>query len=139
MILIFSDYHTNEEAVLELIEKYKPSHILCCGDGESANSFYLENNIVSVKGNCDYASLPLVKRVVVDDMKIVMVHGHLHNVYFDTYRLYLLALENECDYVLFGHTHKPYFEEYEGVKIINPGALKEGNYALIDNGEVIFK
>ena len=139
MILIISDYHTKEDKVLELIEKYKPDYTLCCGDGESDESFYLDNNIISVKGNCDFANLPLVKKLEIENKKIIMVHGHMHNVYFDTFKLYLLAKENGCNIVLYGHTHQQLVDEYDGVTFINPGALKEGNYALINENEVIFK
>ena len=139
MILIVSDYHKNEEALLNLISKYKPQYILCCGDGESNDEFYLNNNIISVKGNCDYANLPLIKALDIFDMKIIMTHGHLHNVYFDTFKLYLLAKEQNRDYVLFGHTHQQMLDEYDGVKFINPGALKDGHYAIICDGEIILK
>ena len=139
MILIFSDYHKNEEAVLALINKYKPEYILCCGDGESDDSFYQENNIISVKGNCDFANLPLVKLLEISDMKIVLTHGHYYNVYFDTFKLSLLALEHQANYVLYGHTHEQMIEEYDGITFINPGALKDGHYVIIDQGEVILK
>ena len=56
MILVISDYHKNEDKVLSLIKKYNPEYILCCGDGESEDDFYKNNNIISVKGNCDYAN-----------------------------------------------------------------------------------
>lgn len=139
MILIISDYHKNEQALLDLIKKYNPKHILCCGDGESKDEFYQKHNIISVKGNCDFANLPLVKLVDIDDKKIVMVHGHNHNVYFDTFKLYLLAKEHNRNIVLYGHTHNQTKEEYDGVIFINPGALKEGNYVIIDNDEIILK
>lgn len=139
MILIFSDYHKNEKAVLDLIEKYKPQYILCCGDGESDDSFYLDNNIISVKGNCDYANLPAIKLLEIGDMKIVMTHGHYYNVYFDTFKLYLLAKEHQRNYVLYGHTHEQIIDEYEGITFINPGALKDGHYAIINGDEIILK
>lgn len=139
MILIISDYHKNEEAVLNLKNTYKPQYTLCCGDGESDDSFYLENEIISVKGNCDYANLPLVKIVEIKEKKFLLVHGHLHDVYFDIFKLYLLAKENNAEYVLYGHTHQQYLEEYQGVTFINPGALKDGNYALINENEIILK
>ena len=139
MILIISDYHTNEARVLDLINKYKPTHILCCGDGESKIDFYNENNIISVKGNCDLANLPLTHLVNIDQYKIVMVHGHNHNVYFDTFKLYMLAKQHECNMVLYGHTHEQYLEVYEDITFLNPGALKEGKYAIIENGEIILK
>lgn len=139
MILIISDYHKHERRVLELIEKYNPEYTLCCGDGESKDSFYQENNIISVKGNCDLANLELVKLIDIDEYKIVMVHGHNHNVYFDTYKLYLLAKEHGRNMVLYGHTHIAEIDEYDGVTIINPGALKEGNYAIINEGKIELK
>lgn len=139
MILVFSDYHRQEQKVLELIKEYNPTHILCLGDGESSDSFYQENNIISVKGNCDYANLPLVKVIDIEGVNYLMVHGHMHNVHFDTFKLYLLAEENNASIVLYGHTHTQMVEEYDGITFINPGALKEGNYILIDNNEIIKK
>ena len=56
-----------------------------------------------------------------------------------TNKLDLLAKENGCNIVLYGHTHQQLVDEYDGVTFINPGALKEGNYALINENEVIFK
>ena len=139
MILIVSDYHKKEDALLELINKYNPEYTLCCGDGESDDEFYTKNNIISVKGNCDYANLPLVKVVEIKDKKFLLTHGHLYDVYFDIFKLYLLAKEHNADYVLYGHTHMQLLEEYEGVTFLNPGALKEDNYALINKNEIILK
>ena len=139
MILVFSDYHRKEQKVLELIKEYNPTHILCLGDGESSDSFYQENNIISVKGNCDFANLELVKVVEIEGKRILLAHGHLHDVYFDIFKLYLLAKEQNANYVCFGHTHSQYLEEYEGVYFINPGALKSGNYALITPDEISLK
>ena len=73
MILIISDYHKKEKAVLDLIDKYHPCYILCCGDGESNIEFYEDNNIISVAGNCDYANLPLVKNIEIENMKIFIL------------------------------------------------------------------
>ena len=139
MILIISDYHKEENKVLSLIKSHTPNVILCLGDGESKDEFYIENNIISVKGNCDYANLPLVKVFEYDGKRFLMVHGHLHSVYFDVYKLYLLALEQKADYVLYGHTHIQDIEEYEGITFVNPGALKDDKYILYDNGKFILK
>lgn len=139
MILIISDYHKKEEKVLSLISKHKPDLVLCLGDGESKDEFYLDNNIISVKGNCDFANLPLVKVLDYNNKRFLMVHGHLHSVYFDVFKLYMLALEHNADYVLYGHTHIQVVEEYEGVTFVNPGALKDGNYILLNDEEFILK
>ena len=139
MILIISDYHKREDKVLDLIKEYNPSHVLCCGDGESELEFYTKNNIVSVKGNCDYCNLPLTKVVEIDGRRILLTHGHLYDVYFDIFKLYMLAKENNATYVLYGHTHSQVVEEYDGITFINPGALKDDNYALLDNFKIILR
>lgn len=139
MILIISDYHHKEDEVIRLIEKYQPEYTLCCGDGESDEEFYQKHNIISVKGNCDYINLPTIKLVELYNNKILLTHGHLYDVHFDIFKLYLLAKEQNAKYVFFGHTHRPFYEEYEGVIIVNPGALKDGNYALFNGERFIFK
>ena len=139
MILVFSDYHRHENDVLRIIDRHQPNHILCCGDGESNIEFYDENKIISVAGNCDYANLPMVLTVEVEGKRILLAHGHLHNVYFDIFKLYLLAKEANATHVCYGHTHQQMLEEYEGIYFINPGALKDDNYALIKEDKISLK
>ena len=33
------------------------------------------------------------------------------------------AREIECDIVLFGHTHMPFDEDFDGVRVMNPGSI----------------
>ena len=139
MILIISDYHKDEKAVLNLINKYHPDYILCCGDGESNLEFYEENNIIAVSGNCDFVNLPLVRNFELENQKIFMAHGHMHNVYFDIYKLYLAARECGAMFVFYGHTHMQAMETYDGITFVNPGALKDGNYAIMEDGKIILK
>jgi len=136
MILLISDYHKEEKKVLDLIKTYQPDHILCCGDGESLQSFYEENMIDSVRGNCDISNLPLIKTLEIDGMRILITHGHLYNVYFDLFKLSLLAKEYNVKYVFYGHTHEANIEEYDGVTFVNPGALKDGNFAIIKDRQI---
>ena len=139
MILVISDYHKQEEKVLNLISTINPTHIICCGDGESEMEFYTKNNIISVKGNCDYIDLPLLTMIEIEGKRILVTHGHWYNVYFDTFKLYMLGKEKGADVVLYGHTHNQMVEEYDGITFINPGALKDDNYALLDNFNVILR
>ena len=136
MILIISDYHHREEKVLALIEKYKPERIFNLGDSCSEQYFLEQNNILSVKGNCDYIDLPLVLNVKVGNMQILMTHGHLYGVRYDLQRLYYLALENKANYVFFGHTHEQLLITKDGITFLNPGSLVNDNYAILDNGEI---
>ena len=56
------------------------------------------------------------------------------------YTLEAIAEKYDVDAVCFGHTHIPYYEEKNGIKYFNPGALKDNRYGvlLIENKELIF-
>lgn len=136
MILIISDYHHQEAKVLDLIDKYNPERVICLGDSESEEYFLLQNNILSVKGNCDYINLPTLLTIDIDGNKTLLTHGHLYGVRFDLNRLYYLALENNCRYVFFGHTHVQYLNIIEGITFLNPGSLLNNNYAIMENGNI---
>lgn len=139
MILVISDYHGREQKVLDLIDRYVPNYVLCCGDGQSKEEFYLDNNIISVGGNCDVANLDLVKIVEIEGYRILMTHGHMYQIYLNVDRLYYLAKENNCNLVLYGHTHIQKLEEYDGITFLNPGAILDDNFALISEGKFILK
>ena len=139
MILIISDYHLNEKKVLSLINYYNPEYVLCLGDGQSDNSFYKDNNIISVRGNCDTAELPIVLDFKYDNKNFLLTHGHYYDVVFGLTKLNFLALEHHSNIVLYGHTHIQKIEEYDGIIFCNPGAIVDGNYALYENGKIILK
>ena len=115
MVLIISDYHRREDKVLALIEKYHPDRIFNLGDSESDDYFLMQNNILSVKGNCDYINLPNILTVDFNGIKILLTHGHLYQVKFSLLRLKLLAKEQSCQYCFFGHTHRQYMGIVDGI------------------------
>ena len=48
----------------------------------------------------------------------------------------------EADIVMYGHTHKPFFEQKDGLTVLNPGSLsfprqdgRKGSYMLMEIGE----
>ena len=43
-------------------------------------------------------------------------------LYFFPFFFYTAA-ENDCDIALFGHIHVPVDEEWEGIRILNPGSI----------------
>ena len=139
MILIISDFHGKYERVLELIEKYKPKFVLSLGDGEVDKSFYLKYNIITVKGNCDYCDLKDIEFFKHDNLNMILTHGDKYGVYFGLDRLRYLALENNANVILYGHTHKQSLVECEGITYLNPGALKDGHYAIYTDKKFILK
>ncbi len=61
-----------------------------------------------------------------------MTHGHNQRVKFGIDNLLWSAREENCDIVVFGHTHNPLSTYIGNIHILNPGALKDGFYGVID-------
>ncbi len=113
------------------------------GDGEreldDIKSVYPNKKILSVSGNCDFASTaPYVGLTVAGGKRIMFLHGHSHGVKHGLEAVIRLARENQADILLFGHTHKRYYSYEDGLHILNPGSAsqprdwKRPSYAFID-------
>lgn len=57
-----------------------------------------------------------------------------------------LARSSAADVIVFGHTHKPYVKEVDGVRFVNVGSVrkpKDGDwracYVLVEGGTVTFR
>jgi putative phosphoesterase len=77
-----------------------------------------------VKGNCDvFSTYPQELIVELENVKLLLAHGHLYNVKKSLLNLTCRARELGCRAALFGHTHISGIEEYDGVTLINPGSI----------------
>lgn len=133
-ILILSDSHSQDISTFDF-SKY--SHIIHAGDYGYSYDILNNNNILFVKGNCDYRG---DKELIINlyNKKILITHGDLYNVKNDYYRLLLKAESESANYVIFGHTHIPsYFVEHD-IVFINPGAYLDGYYVIIDEEYIKF-
>ena len=99
----------------------------------------LETEVVSVKGNMDGSyGADDYKIVETEYGKLLLTHGHMDGVKASPLNLIYRAQELDCKAVLFGHTHKPAYEETDGLYLINPGSLSfprdgtNGSYAIIN-------
>ena len=133
-ILVLSDSHRRK---LDLnLKGY--DLVIHCGDyGESYN--YLKaNNIIFVRGNCDFEGKD---EIILDSIygKMLITHGHLYNVKNRYDNIYYRGLELNCKYILFGHTHQALVQDINGHYLLNPGSLKNGTYILIEKGIPILK
>lgn len=139
-ILVTSDTHNNYLALKNAILAQPTAEALIhLGDGEGDVTKICESfpklKIFQVQGNCDYGStLPKSLEVEIGEKKIFLTHGHLYNVKFNLYSVYLAGKEVGADIVLFGHTHSAMTLYQDGVYIMNPGSLKGYNasYGIID-------
>ncbi len=77
-----------------------------------------------VAGNNDVGTgLPGTLTITLEGKKIFLTHGHRHGVNYDLKRLGLLAVYNNIDIAMFGHTHYPYLDRGDDVILLNPGSL----------------
>lgn len=133
-ILIISDSHNNSILKLPLTDY---DYVIHCGDISSNDLDYLNiyDNIIYVRGNCDYNNYDLTKVLNLNNKKIFITHGNLYNVK-DDLELLINNTINKNDIVCFGHTHKQLLLKKENTIYLNPGAWKNNEYAYIINDEV---
>ena len=91
---------------------------------------------VFIQGNCDrYYSgngandLRQTAVFELNDHRFFCTHGHRQGVSLGLENLMYTAMENDCDIALYGHTHVPFDDIFEGyevtdsVRILNPGSI----------------
>ena len=80
---------------------------------------------IAVKGNLDQTTLPEEKILEINNLKIGLIHGHQF-LSLDEQILKYKALEMGVDILIFGHTHRFFYNKYEymGKEVIlfNPGS-----------------
>lgn len=138
--LIFSDSHgQNTHIKKTLLLHPEADAIIFLGDGvESFKSSVKDVTkvIYTVKGNCDIGSNEReIDFICYNNHKIMICHGHKYNVKYGIDLLLSVAKSNECDVVLFGHTHIPFNKYIDGVYILNPGSIcvsPTPTYAILD-------
>lgn len=144
-IVVVSDSH-GDNGLLSYIARVNNDALLFlhCGDSQSYEQEIYP--FITIKGNNDYFIDNEKRIITIDNYKMLMIHGHKN--YLDKDNLARLAKKDGCNVILYGHTHKPFYEFYKNVHILNPGALayprfNNKTYAIItidDNKfEVNFK
>lgn len=129
-ILIVSDTHRIDDNLKKVIEEETPIDMLIhLGDAEGSE--YLIEEWVNegcelqmVRGNNDFfSSLEREIELELGPHRILLTHGHYYNVSLGVENLREEAMERGCDIAMYGHTHRPFWEEENGVTILNPGSL----------------
>lgn len=126
-ILIISDSHGRNDNIKKAMEKAGQFDLMIhLGD---VGPEYLNVERMAgvptymVAGNNDYGGfLRDMSIIYLGSHRVLLTHGHRQGVHFGVDRLRYLALENECDIAMYGHTHVPFLEEGD-VTIINPGSI----------------
>lgn len=125
-LLIVSDSHREMTYLCEAVRRERPDAAIHLGDlvsdADRLAEEFLGLPVLSVRGNCDI--LPRAEELLrtFEGVKVFGVHGHRYGVKRDLLPAELAARQRGADVLLFGHTHRPYCECYQGLWILNPGA-----------------
>ncbi len=137
-IAVISDSHGGRvrlEMFADLARREKFDAIIHCGDGAS-DAKWLSKNVDCpvhfVAGNCDFFGRDAREFVgSFGNVRMLAVHGDLYDVKWDLTRLSYYAEEKHAQLCLYGHTHQPSIDLVGSALMVNPGALKDGRYAVV--------
>jgi putative phosphoesterase len=131
-ILAVSDSHHDISCLVPALRKFARSVDLVAhlGDGvedvaEAARAAGLRMpRVEGVRGNGDPDPELWPRRLIGDaDRPVLLLHGHLELVSEGMGGIIGAAESSGAKLVLFGHTHKAFFEEYRGILALNPGSI----------------
>ena len=127
-VLIVSDTHKSHRNLEKIIEREQPFQMLIhLGDLEGGEDYIeavVECEKHMIRGNNDFFSyLPAEEEFWIGKKKVFITHGHSYYVSMETEQIREEGAARNADIIMFGHTHRPYFEERDGITVLNPGSL----------------
>ena len=135
--LVFSDSHGRVSPMLDAVELYNPDVIFHLGDvvrdAKKVKAAFPQIPFYLVQGNCDH-DLPgydAEDMVRLAGKTVFYLHGH--TLYVKSGLTYAVAKAKDmgADLLLYGHTHRPREDRYDGLLAVNPGAIQDGLCALL--------
>lgn len=147
-LIILSDTHGKKDGLQLLLPKIAENdYVIHLGDGVRETLDLLDeypDKTYFCAGNCDFAPhFPIDGVLEVENVRIFYCHGHTYGVKSGLGALIKAAKRNDCQVVLYGHTHNARIDEIDGVTLICPGSLQRaagqgGSYCyLVINSEKI--
>jgi uncharacterized protein len=146
-ILVVADSHRDISCLALVLRKFagKVDLVAHIGDGADDVERAAEAaktrmpRVEAVRGNGDYEPW-LRPRLLIGsaDRPILMLHGHLEGVSESLNGILAAAQASGAKLVLFGHTHRAFFEEYRGILALNPGSISrprgrdKPTFAIVD-------
>lgn len=143
-ILVLSDSHGNFDNPYNICESERPDAIIHLGDGrreaEDLASVF-DKPVYAVAGNCDYTSrLPYFRIIELEGKRLFLCHGHTYNVKSGFEQALEAAKANECDVLLFGHTHRQFCNILRNIWVLNPGSCRyseDHGIIILENNEIM--
>lgn len=131
-ILVLSDSHKDVETMIEVVEKETPDMIIhlgdCFSDAQELRERFREIPVECVPGNCDLTMEIPVIVLSIEGFLVMICHGHTYNVKSGYLALEMAAHEKEAQVVLFGHTHRVFYDYHNGLAMMNPGSIGAPGY-----------
>ena len=133
-----SDSHGDYFSIKKAVESQPTAEaVVFLGDGytdfERCKPLLDGKRVYNVKGNndfhCDYPKNAIIEE---GGLKIYITHGHYEYVKSGLGGLLSVSRRNNCKLALYGHTHNQQEDNYEGVKMFNPGSVRNDEYGVID-------
>lgn len=122
-ILIVSDSHGKKELLHQIVEQVQADHVIHCGDFCTSVKELPDVPITVVRGNCDFEQVPKEQIFIVEDVRILVTHGHTLQVKRTPLPLRYRAEEAGAAIACFGHSHYPFCERVGNILLINPGSI----------------
>ena len=147
-ILAVSDSHERTNNLEHILHKENDCDmIIHLGDGAQDLDFCLpytaHKQIWRIRGNNDPAACGYRAEHVleIEGVTVFACHGHRYHVYYGLQSLSFAAMSNNARLCLYGHTHIQKAEEADGILFLNPGAVQDNRYALlqIEDGSVQYE
>lgn len=139
-LAVFSDSHGNVQTMWNIVDLERPDAIIHLGDSvrdaEELERMIGNITVCIVPGNNDfYCDEAKEKSVRFDGLSLFLCHGHTVSVKMSLLPLATHAKKEQCQAALFGHTHRPFNEVRHGVRLFNPGSIRDGcSYGIIRTG-----
>lgn len=119
-LLLVSDNHGDIDSIQKILAD-NPSCDYYFHMGDSLLPEEEMKPFLVVKGNNDFNSnYPKQVKVKIGGHNILILHGNGYT--FSINDLRRKTIEEGCDTVFFGHTHQYFDENYNGIRMINPGS-----------------
>lgn len=142
LIAVASDAHGARRCMDALIDALPTIDAFCFLGDMDRDGQYLDYGVrekqpgaafYAVAGNNDpFSRMPTLIEQAFGGVKTLLAHGHLyHGIRASRDSLARRAASDGCALALYGHTHNRCDEEIRGVRLINPGALMRGEWALV--------
>jgi len=126
-VILISDSHGNKNSIDKIFNNLQFDYLFFLGDGLGDLGTYINlDNVFAVSGNCDFFSrVENEKFFELAGYKIFITHGNKYGVKSTLNHLQERGEELNANIVVFGHTHKKYFEKIGDIYYINPGKFSK--------------